>query len=197
MSGLEKITNIIIKIAQLNADKIIEDAKIKADEIINRSEKYREDLKEENENSIKAEVNDIKNKAYADEKRIVKNSELTLKNKIIDEIFDGAEFKIKNMNTKEYQELLGKFLEKVSKAVEGTIYFSKEDEDRIDKAFINKYIMKNKNLKAADEFSDKILSGFVIENDKINLNCSIEALFLEKKNELTDYINSLIHFCER
>lgn len=194
MSGLEQITNTIIKNAQLNADKIIEDAKIKADEIINQSEKYREDLKEKNENSIKAEVNDIKNKAYADEKRIVKNCELTLKNKIIDEIFDGAELKIKNMNKKEYQELLGKFLEKVSKAVEGTIYFSKEDEDRIDKAFINKYMTKNKNLKAADEFSDKILSGFVIENDKININCSIEALFLEKKNELTDYINSLIHF---
>jgi len=194
MGGLEQITNNIIKKAQDEADRIIKDAKIRADEHLEKSIKYRKKLREENDKNIEEERQRLINKSIAEEKKAVKDCELTWRNKIIDEIIMSTAIKIKNMDKQEYQNLLETLFNRLPEGFVGKIYFSQHDKNRINKDFIKKCIGKNKNIVIAESYTTHISSGFIVKGDKIDINCSIEALLTGKKSELCDYINSLIHF---
>lgn len=112
---------------------------------------------------------------------------LKTKNEAVENVLADSKNKIMSMNDKAYEALLISLLKKYHDEKNGEIIFSKSDEKRDLK-------LLEKEAKALGlELSDKranINGGFILKYGKIEENCSIDAVFKEKREELTDYINS-------
>lgn len=192
MGGLEKITEQIIKKANDEAELIINDAKEKALAIGNESKKEIDELVLNNQNTIKNDCEKIMSMAQSQDRQTERSELLKARSEVIETIISDAKKFITEMDKEEYKEVLLKILENSVTEADGEIIFSKNDVKLVDDDFIQKINDLSKGKLTVLKETQNIENGFIIRYGKIEQNCSIDSIFEEKHNELTDLVNDFL-----
>ena len=195
MAGLDKIIDEILSEAQAEADKTTDAAKKEADRI-----------KAEAQAKARAESDKIASKAASDQKTIDERAKssadmqkrqavLIAKQDVINEIIDSAYEKVVNADIDTYFAFMEKMLKAYVQPKEGKIVLTEKDKGRMPAGFSQKVSQiaseKGGSLSLSDE-SRKIDGGFILIYGGIEENCSIRAIFDEKREELVDAVNSVV-----
>lgn len=192
MGGLEKITEQIIKKANDEAELIINDAKEKALAIGNESKKEIDELVLNNQNTIKNDCEKIMSMAQSQDRQTERSELLKARSEVIETIISDAKKFITEMDKEEYKEVLLKILKNSITEADGEIIFSKNDVKLVDDDFIQKINDLSKGKLTVLKETQNIENGFIIRYGKIEQNCSIDSIFEEKHNELTDLVNDFL-----
>lgn len=192
MSGLD---NIVKKIKSNSRDEI---------ELIKKdAESYRASVLAEAKKETDKEIKNILDQAKRDqdlfEEKVVSNGEfkqrnalLKAKGEVIDEVISRALDELKNQDTDSYFATVLNVLKGNVQDKDGKICFSKKDLDRIPSDFEAKAsdIAKEKggSLTVDNEPAD-IADGFILKYGDIEENCTFDAIFEAKRDELRDLVN--------
>lgn len=186
MTGLEQITNSILGEAQAEAEKKIAAAKARIAEI---KTEYEQEIAR-----VKAEAEEKKKlaKKRADENTAAalrareREALLETQNKTAEEIIAAAKEKILTLPDKEYFSLLAEIYKNNAEKGEAEILFSAEDKKRMPDGFIAELNKICEKVTLSDE--DAPAAGFIIRRGRVEQNCTIEAIFEDRKNELADIV---------
>jgi len=183
-------------------DKIIADAKEEAQQIINQGNNtYSQTLKEE-----KKKLDD-----YYDKKRSRLNQEidnyrlrqqqvvdlearkqlLQVKQEEISSFFDKAKETLVQMPEDDYQNIMLKILEKSIEHDNSEILIGEYDQKRLNKKFIEKAQKKWPQLKLSNAIVPGAY-GFVINFGSVEINCTIDSLLKQEKEEIIISLNKMI-----
>ncbi len=192
MSGLEKITEHIISKANKKAFENTEKAKKEADTISQNAKAEAEKMREELQKRITADCEKIMQMSDAGDKQTKRQILLKAKSDIIKSIIEDAKNTVKTMDTEKYTEIIKTILKNSVTDKCGEILFSAKDKKIVDDDFL-KYVkeISNNQLTVSEEAAD-IDSGFIIRYGKIEQNCSVDSIFEDKYNMLSDLVNEYL-----
>lgn len=186
MTEISKITDYIIEKAQNEADEIIKTANEQYDKAMKEAEAIAAQKEDGIIKNAEAQAVKIKEMAENSANQEKKKRLLLLKNKAVKRILSDAKNIIYNMSDDDYMNLAARSILRYATGGSGIILFNAKDKKRINDAVKN--IAADCNLKISDD-TVNIDGGFVLKYGAVEENCSIEAIFREKEEEFTDYIN--------
>ena len=187
MAQIEDITSYILDKYKAEAKMIEDDAAAKYESLINESKQkagseydsIMEDAARKNEMKLAM--------AESSAGQILSREILAIKNQAACSVIDKAKAAILSMPEKDYEAFLISLLKRYSENKDGEIILSLADEAK--ELTSLKKEAKSLGLTVAKE-SARISGGFILKYGNIEQNCSIDAIFKEKKEVLTDYINA-------
>lgn len=181
MSDLSIITNAILEKANEEAGLLIKEAEEKKMQIINEAKAKAEQEAEIIKLQGDVTISNIKEVSKSSAVQGVSRDLLKKKAELIKDVIKEAKEYIYAMNDDKYNELLMRLLERYAhKNESGKIAFCEKDKGRIK---IQKY-----NLETQDA-PENIKGGFILKYGKIEENCSIEAIFRNENERITDFLN--------
>lgn len=195
MAGIEKITSAILADADKESAGIISAAEESANKLIDKAS--------QDCDSFLAAANDRLDKKLAGEnKKTVSQCEqaerlilLETKQEIIDSMIVKAKAKLLILEKEEYFDNLLKLLEKQAQSEKGVLLLNKKDLDRMPSDFsekVNQVATKKGGMIDISQDTVDIDGGFILKYGNIEINSSLDALFDENKEELTDIVNNLL-----
>ena len=195
MTGLDKMKSQILDEAKKAAEEKISEANAQADEMICLA---KEDAAKQTESIQKKAEEDVAN--Y--QERMVSSIDLQKRTKILaakQEVIAGvlekARAKVEAMEAGEYFSMLLKMVEKYALAQDGEICMCAADLARLPEGFEAEVsrIAKEKggSLKLSGE-GKQIKNGFILVYGGVEENCTINAMFDAKKDELSDIVHRLV-----
>ena len=122
--------------------------------------------------------------AALEEKRML----LSAKQGLISEVIAQAKDAFVNLPTEQYFELILKLIGQNALKREGEICFSRRDFERLPKDFAAKLVAalpEGAALNVSKEDA-KIEGGFILKYDGLEQNLSVEEIFEEKRDQMTD-----------
>lgn len=173
--------------------KILDDAKSRAKALLDESNKYKEEMinskaREASENKKKiiekaiAEANILKERAISSAELKARNEKLKAKQKIIDQAFDIAKERLKNLDENRYISFLTNTLKTLKLSGEEVIVVPEKMRQKIKSLGLFPRISE-------DEYVD---SGFLIKDKGIILNYTFDSLIDYYREELeTEIAQSL------
>lgn len=195
MSGLEKIRDRILRDAEETAAEKMKEAEDKAGEIKSEAVREADEIARKAQAKAEAEV-----KAYSE--RVDSSIDLehrtrilAAKQEIIGDVINEARKRILSLNNREYFNLLLRLMDKNIREGEGVIYFSEHDHDRIPQGFsfeVKELAKKHGGDLSISKECRKIGPGFILSYGGIEENCTLDALFAEKKDDLTDLVQTIL-----
>ena len=195
MSGLEKIISQIKEEAAKSAEEKLKAAREQADRIIAEAGAKCEAIAEEAEGMARQKEGDHKAQAESSAQQIHRTILLSTKQEIIAEVIEEAKRTLEEEDDEAYFELMERLLNKCVPDKDGEIYFSKKDLDRMPASFEEKInaAAESKGGKPALVKEPKdIPNGFIIAYGGVEENCTLDALFEEKKDQLCDMVNKIL-----
>ena len=191
MAGVENITKEILRDAEESSAGIIKEAEDKKKTLIDEAKSEIKEVSEKAQQSTAAEkkkfIDRAKSEAETNEKRAV----LEARNEIIDDIIDKAYEKLTHESDSEYFSMIYSLLEKNVHAESGEMQISSADRKRLPSDFETKISeiagKKNGKLTLSSEDAD-IDYGFILSYGGIDENCSLKALFSDKRTEFSDLV---------
>lgn len=179
----------IISDAEIEANKIINEATNKTKEIKEEAEKEARDIESKILKRINQEILLKKGKIITEANLEAKKAILSIKQEIIDKTFNRALENIINLDDKKYRDFVKKIiLDNIEKGDE-TIFISSSDKDRISKDFIKEINCeieaksKKGNINLSPSYL-QIKGGVVIGSNNIRKNSSLELIFKKVREEL-------------
>ncbi len=195
MTGLDKMKSQILDEAKAAAEGKIAEAKAQAEETI-RSAK--EDAAKQTESILHKSKNDVSNYQERLESSIdlqKRTKILAAKQEVIAGVLEKARAKVEAMEAGEYFSMLLKMVEKYALAQDGEICLCAADLARLPEGFEAEVsrIAKEKggSLKLSGE-GKQIKNGFILVYGGVEENCTINAMFDAKKDELSDIVHRLV-----
>ena len=195
MTGLDKMKSQILDEAKAAAEGKIAEAKAQAEETI-RSAK--EDAAKQTESILHKSKNDVSNYQERLESSIdlqKRTKILAAKQEVIAGVLEKARAKVEEMEAGEYFSMLLKMVEKYALAQDGEICLCAADLARLPEGFEAEVsrIAKEKggSLKLSGE-GKQIKNGFILVYGGVEENCTINAMFDAKKDELSDIVHRLV-----
>ena len=183
MNGIEKITQRIASDAQAEVDRILGDAREEAARI---SANYRAQADAE------AQELDAKNERAAaeQEERLISAAQmkasrlqLAAKQEMVEKAYIQALDKLCAMPKEQYVDVLAKLLVEASSNGKEEAVFSKEDQEQVGKAAVEKANqISGKQLRLSEE-SLPIRGGFILKDKNVEVNCTFETLVRLQKAE--------------
>ena len=170
MTGLEKMVSQILEEADASAAVMISDAEKKAAEILGEAGEKADKIRQQREEQSRAKV-----KSY--EERTASAADM------------------KNLDEGKYFEILKSMAEKYLLPREGEICFSKKDLERMPANFreeIKGLAQKKGGTLEISGEARNIDGGFILVYGGIEENCSIDAMFAEKRDELLDQVRKIL-----
>lgn len=195
MTGLDKMKSQILDEAKAAAELKVEKAEAQAGEIISQAEA---DAKETGEKILQKSERDIANykertASSIDLQRRTKI--LEAKQNLIHDILDKAYDTLVGMEPEKYFAMLLQLLDKYALPQDGEIFFSAVDLERMPSGYeaeIKKIAeAKGGSLTLSGE-GRNIENGFVLAYGGIEENCTLRAMFDEKRDELSDKVRELL-----
>lgn len=187
MAQINDITSYILEKLSNEADAIKKEAQEKYDEELSKASHeadMRADALIENARNEAAKRIEM---SKASAKQLVSKEILKIKNEAVKNILYGAKESIIKGSDKDYEDLLISLLKKYHENKKGEIILSSIDKTRsLDRL---KKEVEALGLSVGSD-SSAISAGFILKYGNIEENCSLDAVFREKEEELTDYINS-------
>lgn len=191
MAGVENITKEILRDAEESSASIIKEAEDKKKTLIAEAESEIKEASEKAQQSTAAEKKNLINRAKSEAETNEKRAVLEARNEIINDIIDKAYEKLLNEPDDEYFSMIYTLLEKNVHAEKGSIQLNAKDRKRLPSDFSSKISdiasKKNGEIKLSDEDCD-IDGGFILSYGGIDENCSLKALFSEKRTDLSDLV---------
>ncbi|MFA0815634.1 MAG: V-type ATP synthase subunit E [Anaerofustis sp.] len=195
MTGLEKMLLEIedeakasaqsaVKVAQQDADLIIEKAKVQGNEESIAISKQSE-----------ADVSDYLSRAKSAAALQKRKYILNAKQELINQVIEKAQQSIKELPEKEYFGMILKMIEKHALAQDGEIVFSPSDLKRLPSDFeaqINQAVAKKNAKLTISKQTQNIDGGFVLIYGGVEENCSISALFDAAREILQDKVHEIL-----
>lgn len=196
MTGLEKILNEIKKECQENINQIENEGNKIADDMIaleqEKIEQKRKLFDIELEKIVKLDLEKGVSSALSQKKKMI----LEEKQKSISKIIENTKEYIKNLPNEEYIEFLQKIVVKYAHKQNGKIRLNQLDKEKFGQGLVDKLNEAlSKNEKGLVELDDKVSNektGFVIIYNDVEENCSLDAIFSEKRELFEDKINSFL-----
>ncbi len=195
MNGLERILKDIKDDAQVECDKIINQAKQKAGNIINEANNQAQKNLSFEQEKLKVLENDLNNRSQSAAKLEKRRMVLSEKQKIISDIIAKAHKRILDMPDKEYFDVLMKIALKNINKGNGEIVFNTKDKKRLPQKFISDINIRAEKIGGKIILSDKtadIDGGFLLIYGGIEENCSFEAVFHSNFEEFRDMVNRTV-----
>ena len=189
MNGIEKITAHIEADARQEAETIRADAEKRCQEI---RERYDKAAQEEYWKRVKAGAKDCElrvqrlGKAAAMESR---KSLLALKQEMVSQAFERAKVQICALPEEAYSDFLARMAAGAARTGQEEVMFNEADKTRYGKTVVK---AANDLLKAAGhpgkltlgEETRAIMGGVIVREGDIEVNCSVEALIDQNRNDL-------------
>ena len=195
MTGLDKMKSQILDEAKAAAEGKIAEAKAQAEETICNA---KEDAAKQTESILHKSKNDVSNYQERLESSIdlqKRTKILAAKQEVIAEVLEKARAKVEAMEAGEYFSMLLKMVEKYALAQDGEICLCAADLARLPEGFEAEVsrIAKEKggSLKLSGE-GKQIKNGFILVYGGVEENCTINAMFDAKKDELSDIVHRLV-----
>ncbi len=207
MTGFSKITDKILAEARADAEASVSEAQAKAAEISAEYAVRAEALKKQIDEDAKRQAEEIVARAHADEAMIRRSAALEARGNMVDEAFDLARREILNLSAERYTEFLSMLLcralreqledERQTRELYGdeeqptedfTVLLNELDRERVGKELMARLTAKHKAgeielLPTLSEETAPIDGGLILRRGKIEINCSVKALFGELRPE--------------
>jgi len=197
MSNLDNLTSKIIKDAEVKKIEILNEATVKADEII---KKKTEDANKKASSILqKAEMESktIKERIISKTDLEIRNKKLLAKQQVIEKVFEAAKEKLKAMNAEEFTKFIKNSIMALDIHGDEEIIINPVDRDKLPEKFlaeVNKaLISKGKlgNLKFNVK-TDEIDGGFILSKNGIEINNSFDELVNSLKYELEYKVGKIL-----
>ena len=192
MTGLDKILEEIKAEAQANADATLLEAQEKANKILSDAEIEANKKADEISKNSDKKVEDILNRGNSSANLEKQKAKLVAKQQVINTMLSKALSKMENADNKTYFQIILKLIEKNSQNSKGKIAFNKDDLSRLPDKFISEINKVSKDKLELSDTPANIKSGFILIYGGIEENCSFDAIFRSKHEELTDKISALL-----
>jgi len=188
MTGLEKIKSQILDEAKAAADSKIAEAKAKADEIVAQAEADAKKISETIAHKSELDTVNYKERTASSIDLQRRTKLLAAKQEMIQNVLDKAYQSLESMNEEEYFGVLLKLLARYALPQDGDLQRMSDD---FKNAVENTARDKGGSLKISAE-ERKIENGFVLAYGGIEENCTLQAMFDEKKDELSDKVYHIL-----
>lgn len=197
MSNLDNLTSKIIKDAEVKKIEILNEASIKADEIVKK--KIEEANKKASSILEKAEIENktIKERIISKTDLEVRNKKLFAKQQVIEKVFEEAKKRLKSMNSNEFDKFVKNSIMSLNIDGDEEIIINVLDREKLSDKFLvelNKLLIANGKLGKL-KFNVKtheIDGGFIISKNGIEINNSFEELVNTLKYELEYEVGKIL-----
>lgn len=178
----EAIIDKILSDARIKADAIIGEANEKADSIIAQAAEACKEYIYNSKSETDVKVLDIEARSKTVAELDAKKLQLAAKTKIIDMVFDRALDKLRNLDTERYRALVFAMLENAEDG--DTVVISQREKDIVTKDALNEFAkQRGIKLTLADEAGD-FDGGIVIKSRGVDKNFTFEVEIQLLKEEL-------------
>lgn len=194
MNGLEKITGQILSEARREALEIEKRAEEEVRAVSVRTQAEVRELEEKAKDSLERELAEIRSREYARREQARNRAILEAKQKIIEEMIEKAKDSIQNSDTQEYFARLKVIFSRYAHGESGEMYLSPKDFGRMPAEF-EQEIRKEARRKGGEivlKEDASVPDGFLLVYGKIEENCTLDALFSEKREILQDTVNGML-----
>ncbi|WP_213975615.1 V-type ATP synthase subunit E [Tepidanaerobacter acetatoxydans] len=197
MEGIAKIKATILEEAQEEKQKLLENARVQAQDIRakykNKAEEILNDILEKANRAAEEKKRRILSMAQLENRKAL----LQAKQQIIDEVFEKAKAKLKNMSDEDYRNLIAEMLLKSVVTGNEEVVISEDDKNRITPDFIKKINEKLKsmgkqgNLRIS-ETPGKMIGGLILKSEDMEINCTFDSLIKMEREELETEIAKIL-----
>lgn len=195
MTGLEKMKSQILDEAKAAAEAKITEAKAQASEMIAQAEAEAAKKSESIAQKSQAEVANYHERVASSIDLQRRTKILAAKQEVIAEVLDKAYQSVAEMGSEEYFAMLIRMLGKYALPEDGEIFFAAKDLGRLPAGFeaeVEKTAAsKGGTLKISKE-GRNIENGFIIAYGGIEENCTLQAMFDAKRDELSDMVHRFV-----
>lgn len=190
--GAEKIIDRIITDAQKKADEIMAAANAEANAIKAEAEAAKTSKISEGAQLGEKEAQFIKSRIVASAHMEAKKLLLQKKQALLAETFDNARSRLEQMNNDEFEALMQSLLVSLIETGDEEVVISNADKGRLSADFIDKVNKTaSSRLKLSSEDTN-IPSGSVLKRGDIEINATFDAIFRQKKEELSADIAKIL-----
>lgn len=188
MTGIEKITNRIIREAKERADKTISEAEAEAASILAQAEKQAKAKETDLLETAKKQAEQLEKRTISVGELEGRKLRLKAKQDVIDACFASALDRLCSMEAEAYTDMLASMVCQVLES-DGEIKLNASDREKIGERLVERVNrQQEKNSKAPRvALSEEIVKGrggFVLKCGKVEMNCRLEALVESLKEEL-------------
>ncbi len=188
MSGLDKILAEIQSDAEISAKKHIDKANVLAEEISKKSQEDIDKKAKEFDQISNAKATHIMERARSAAELESRKILLNKKQELIARALNAAKDKLQNLDDNSYFDVLIHLAKTYTSKDTCKMQLSKDDLKRLPKDFESKLPTQ---IKLSKESAD-IKNGFLLIYEGIDINCSFDALFEDKAEQLQDKAASIL-----
>jgi V/A-type H+-transporting ATPase subunit E len=161
--------------AKLEAEKILEVAKVKADEVRKAAEAEVSKIESSYSDRFSAEKPEVLKRREIVANLDVKKIMLGARQDLISHACDGALHEMANLPAERYVDFCEKLLEKAVDTGKETLFVSAKEKN-LNEEWLNKYNEKHKTSLTFDKATSPISGGFILRKGEIDTNCSFDML---------------------
>ena len=183
----EQVVQKILSEAQAQADKITAEANAKVSEQQSQADKELAKFSEGTEQKAVAAGEDKLARMLASARMQISKEYLGAKVSLLDEVFQKARLRVKDLPADQYEELIQQLMEKAIESGDEEVLIGK-DETRIDNGLVKRVNRKlgpgfKGNLQLANDTVD-IDGGFILRRGKIQVNVSLDVLIMQAREAM-------------
>jgi V/A-type H+-transporting ATPase subunit E len=188
MAGLDKILEDIRSESAKAVDSVMREAKAEYDAQMDQARKEADEQAKKILDRARLQAEDLI--ARADSAAALEGRRMLLhaKQELIGDVITRAKEAFVSLPAEKYFAVILKLVTKNALPREGEICFNRHDFDRLPKDFATKLVAalpKGASLSVSREDA-KIVGGFILKYDGLEQNLSVEEIFEEKKDVMTD-----------
>ncbi len=187
MANIDEITAYILDRYKAEADAVLEDAENKASSAIAEASKDIDVKCEEILLEAKKEAERKLEAAHSSARQFCSKELLKIKNEAVDYVINKAKSDILTLDSDKYEKFLISLLKKYHEGKKGEVVLSIND-DKKDLTHFKKEAEALELIISKER--SRISGGFILKYGNTEQNCSVDAVFKEKRDELVDFINS-------
>lgn len=189
MTSSEKILAGITAEAESTAKEIISAAEKKAAEIISDKEKEAEKQAEETTALAEKKAALIDSTGDSAAQLVLRDAKLSKKRELIEKALSEVVVSINNYDDKAYFDCLLRLAKKNAMSGKGEMLLSARDLSRDKGDFVK--ALEELSVTVSDSPAD-INGGFILKYGDIIINCELSAVMREKRDEITDKLNTAL-----
>ena len=190
MTTDNKLLSFILEDGEVQAEKICAEAKAKSDEILKDAALKAQNSAKEIELAAEEKARNLNNIASSNASLVARNMILKAKRDEIDNTVNGISEYILSLDDGKYFDVLYRMAKSVS-VDGGEILLNEKDLKRMPSDFVSRMKDAGVNASVSDTPAD-ISGGFILRNKDIEMNCSVDAVIEDRRNEIEDFINESI-----
>lgn len=195
MAGIDNITGEILQEARTRADRLIGEAEKNAEASRQNAEEEIRKMKAASDAKAEKDAADYAKRIDSQIAMRKRQAILAARQEIIDGVIESAYGKLNNLDDAGYFSLLEKLIKKNVRAEDGVLLLSAGDLGRMPEGFAEKAAAAAKeaggSLRISSEAAN-IENGFLLRYGGIDENCTLKALFREKRDQLQDQVRKAL-----